>query len=96
MKLVLKLTKKDKRQYVPLLIKCHYYMKNKILFYCEVYQLLDIDECYSNPCQWNSTCTDRINGYVCENCPMHYTGIHCEIGKSSLSSITTKTNPDIY
>lgn len=45
---------------------------------------LDIDECASNPCQNQASCIDRVAGYLCQ-CPAGYTGIDCEIGKSSFN-----------
>ncbi|XP_064650303.1 protein crumbs-like [Lineus longissimus] len=41
---------------------------------CEI----DIDECASNPCQYNGKCTDKVNGYVCE-CLPGLNGTNCEI-----------------
>ena len=40
----------------------------------------DINECSSNPCLNQGTCTDQVNGYVC-NCQPGYTGVNCQIGK---------------
>ena len=40
---------------------------------------IEIDECLSAPCMWNSTCSDEIDGYTC-NCTSGYNGTHCEIG----------------
>ena len=41
---------------------------------------IEIDECLSVPCMWNSTCNDEIDGYKC-NCTSGYNGTHCESGK---------------
>lgn len=38
----------------------------------------NIDECESNPCQFNGTCIDGINGYNC-SCIPGITGDNCEI-----------------
>lgn len=45
-----------------------------LLFY------IDIDECASEPCQNNATCTQFLNGYNC-TCVDGYTGDNCETGK---------------
>ena len=39
----------------------------------------DINECASDPCQNDGTCTDQVNAYIC-TCDLGYTGVHCEIG----------------
>lgn len=39
----------------------------------------DIHECESSPCVHGS-CTDQVNGYVCE-CTPGYIGVSCNIGK---------------
>ena len=39
--------------------------------------LVDIDECPSNPCHNAGTCTDKPNGYIC-GCVSGWTGVHCE------------------
>lgn len=41
--------------------------------------LVDIDECFSNPCKNSGSCTElSINGYTC-NCAPGWTGSSCEI-----------------
>ena len=40
---------------------------------------LDIDECASAPCQNSGSCTDIVNGYIC-NCVNGYDGTNCENG----------------
>jgi len=40
--------------------------------YCEI----NIDECASNPCANNGTCTDLIAGYIC-TCPTEYVDDTC-------------------
>jgi hypothetical protein len=37
----------------------------------------DIDECMSDPCQNNGTCTDQINAYKCQ-CVLGFNGTNCE------------------
>ena len=41
-------------------------MKNNFVFYAN---LLDIDECDSDPCQNNATCVDLINEFRCDSVP---------------------------
>ena len=41
----------------------------------------DIDECASDPCQNNGTCSDYDLGYNC-SCEAGFTGGHCETGES--------------
>lgn len=41
--------------------------------------LADIDECESNPCLNNGTCTDEVNGFTC-SCPPGFAGDQCEAG----------------
>ncbi|KAJ7997632.1 hypothetical protein DPEC_G00214140 [Dallia pectoralis] len=46
--------------------------------YCE----LEIDLCYSGPCQNNGRCQSREGGYTCR-CPENFTGEHCEVNSHS-------------
>ncbi|XP_078661238.1 uncharacterized protein LOC144905439 [Branchiostoma floridae x Branchiostoma belcheri] len=39
----------------------------------------DIDECASDPCQYNGTCVDGVNSYTCQ-CVPGFTGDNCENG----------------
>ena len=41
--------------------------------------LTGIDECESNPCQNNGTCSDQLGGFNCSCVPGFY-GDRCEIG----------------
>ena len=43
----------------------------------------DINECDSDPCQNDSTCTDLVGKYRCD-CVSGITGAQCETGRSSL------------
>lgn len=43
---------------------------------------VDIDECFSMPCQHDGACVDGVNGYQC-NCTANYTGPYCEFDVSS-------------
>ena len=43
--------------------------------------IVDIDECLSNPCSNGGTCKDHINGYDC-SCLPGYTGRDCLVSKS--------------
>ena len=40
----------------------------------------DVDECDSNPCQYNGTCRDMVNGYNC-TCVKGYYGKNCSKGE---------------
>ena len=60
--------------------------KSQIPFYisgsrCE----FDIDECLSNPCQYNGNCTDKVNGYSCQ-CVPGISGDSCEININECDS----------
>ena len=46
-----------------------------------VFLLLDINECESNPCENGGTCTDMEDGYMCA-CESGFTGSDCETGNS--------------
>ena len=41
--------------------------------FCET----DINECLSNPCYFGGTCTDVVNGFICD-CAEGYIGERCE------------------
>ena len=41
--------------------------------------LVDINECKSNPCENDSTCTDVEDGYTCA-CESGFTGPECQTG----------------
>ena len=44
----------------------------------------DVNECDSQPCQNNATCTDLVNSYSCQ-CIAGYTGVQCEKGEHILN-----------
>uniref|UniRef100_A0A672SFX6 Cadherin EGF LAG seven-pass G-type receptor 1-like n=1 Tax=Sinocyclocheilus grahami TaxID=75366 RepID=A0A672SFX6_SINGR len=46
--------------------------------YCE----MEVDLCYSGPCQNNGKCRSREGGYTCE-CPQDFTGERCEVNVRS-------------
>ena len=46
----------------------------------DVYFPQDINECASNPCQNEGTCTDGVNSYTCA-CATGYTDGECETSK---------------
>ncbi len=45
-----------------------------------LYDIPDVDECASNPCQNGGACNDDVNGYTC-SCEPGYEGIECEISR---------------
>lgn len=44
-----------------------------------VFNILDMNECISNPCLNAATCNDLVNGYSC-SCATGWTGITCDSG----------------
>ena len=38
-----------------------------------IFQILDIDECYSYPCHANATCNNTVGSYMC-GCDFGYSG----------------------
>ena len=51
----------------------------------------DIDECASDPCRNNGTCTDRVAGYRC-NCTANYTGVDCHVSVSGYEGCSAQVN----
>ena len=45
------------------------------------------DECVSNPCYNQATCTDQVNSYTCA-CPLTYSGTHCQTRDNVCSTAT--------
>ena len=41
--------------------------------------VVDIDDCKSNPCKNDGACTDGLNNYTCK-CATGYTGDNCKTG----------------
>ena len=41
---------------------------------------MEIDECASSPCPVDSTCIDKVNGFVCK-CKKGFSGTFCDTGK---------------
>ena len=47
---------------------------------------VNVNDCSTNPCQNGGTCTDGVNGFVCQ-CPSGWTGDTCSdtsVGKINL------------
>ena len=51
-----------------------------VITYQKYYLSTDINECDSEPCQHEGTCTDKVNGYTCR-CAPGYEGPSCETSK---------------
>ena len=45
----------------------------------DIYHLLEVVECVSEPCVNGGTCVEGFNQYSCE-CPIGWEGVQCEIG----------------
>ena len=54
-------------------------MENNFVFYAN---LLDMDECASDPCQNNATCVDLINEFRCD-CVPGFNGTLCGNSKTN-------------
>ena len=50
------------------------------------YHLEEVNDCASNPCKNNGTCTDLVKRYNC-SCAPGFTGPHCETGLLSYSDV---------
>ena len=50
------------------------------------YHLEEVNDCSSNPCKNNGTCTDLVKRYNC-SCAPGFTGPHCETGLLSYSDV---------
>ena len=57
---------------------------------CNLFCLVDIDECGSNPCVNNGTCIDVVNGFTC-NCTREFGGDRCEIGCENIAFLCQST-----
>ena len=42
-----------------------------------MFNVVDIDECESDPCLNSGNCTDLISGFEC-SCANEWTGVHCQ------------------
>ena len=49
--------------------------------------IVDVDECSSNPCLYGGTCTDKVDGYVCE-CRDGCVGDTCQVSKSPFKAMS--------
>ena len=60
-----------------------------LFFFCSV-NLIDINECDSNPCQNNGECKNTLGSYYCV-CPRGFLGINCGSGNSTIVHVIFKT-----
>ncbi len=63
--------------------------------YSTTYQILEIDECESNPCSNGGTCINEINGYHCI-CVFGYNYTHCQNGNDWFWGQTCYVRVDIF
>ena len=49
-------------------------------FVLNIFYVVDINECASNPCKNGGSCTDAVNEYTCK-CVAGYTDENCQTGK---------------
>ena len=58
---------------------------------------LDIDDCASNPCRNNGSCTDLVNDFACSGCMPGYTGKTCETGLFNIiSGVQSSRSAEYY
>ena len=60
-------------------LKVHVYLFFALFSNFLCFVMTEIDECLSNPCLHNGTCTDLLNDVNC-TCEVGYTGDRCETG----------------
>ena len=51
-----------------------------------VFFVTDVNECVSNPCQYNGTCRDNLGYYTCR-CPEYRTGNVCQYGERFTTAV---------
>ena len=60
-----------------------YFISRRLfLFVCSV-NLIDINECDSDPCQNNGKCKNTLGSYYCV-CPHGFLGTNCGLGNSTI------------
>ena len=66
--------------YLPTTI--HIIAEINFLQNCKYINVLDIDDCNTDPCNNGGTCEDNVNGYKCK-CVDGFTGEHCQTSELS-------------
>lgn len=61
----------------------------------------EIDECASQPCKNNGTCSDGVNMFTChDQCPQNFTGMMCEseleVNSNALFDLNECTNVNVF
>lgn len=51
-----------------------------------IFNIPDVDECLSNPCDNGASCENLVNAYRC-HCAPGFSGTHCEMSKKILNLI---------